>query len=220
MRATTALGDSVPHGTACDCTPYPQLTGADIARIAGHPVEASNDAVPGYRSADVLGQLEHDANVIGHVKNSEAVMVEVGANDVAYSSACTTNIACYEKKVPEIASNLDASVARIHKLTAGRRVAVVLLDYWSVWLGGEFAAEQGQTYVDAAAAVTTSVNDTIKAVAHATNAIYVDLRTAFRGPDNAWDETHLLAARRRSSECSRSYTRIAEAVAHAVIAFQ
>ena len=45
LTATAALGDSVPYGTACDCSPYPQLVGADIARVAGHSVETSNDAV-------------------------------------------------------------------------------------------------------------------------------------------------------------------------------
>jgi hypothetical protein len=47
----TALGDSVPHGSACNCTPYPQLTGAH---------HTSNDAVPGFTSTDVLHQTHAD----------------------------------------------------------------------------------------------------------------------------------------------------------------
>ena len=83
MTAITALGDSVPYGTACECTPYPRLTGSDVARVAGHPVETSNDAAPGYKSGDVLAQLDHDTNIMAHVEHSQAVTVEVGANDVA-----------------------------------------------------------------------------------------------------------------------------------------
>ena len=49
VTATTALGDSVPYGTACDCTPYPQLVGADVAHAAGHPVRITNAAVAGSR---------------------------------------------------------------------------------------------------------------------------------------------------------------------------
>jgi len=219
VTAITALGDSVPYGTACDCTPYPRLTGADVARVAGHPVGTSNDAVPGYRSGDVLGQLEHDPIVIRRIEHSQAVTVEVGANDVAYSSSCATNVACYEQKLPQITSNLNAIVARIHELTAGRRIAVVLLDYWSVWLGGQYATAQGPTYVDAARAVTASVNDTVQTTARATKSIYVDLRTAFRGPDDAGDETHLLAPDGEHPNAA-GHERIAEAVTQAVIASQ
>ena len=88
-------------------------------------------------------------------QNSHAVTVEVGANDVAYSSACATDVACYDQKLPQITSNLTAIVTRIPSWPPGTG-PVVLLDYWSVWLGGEYATAQGQAYVDAATAVTTA----------------------------------------------------------------
>ena len=211
----TALGDSVPYGTACECTPYPQLTGADITHAVAHPVDVANDSQPGYVTADVVNQLQHDPGVIGHVEKSEAVLVEIGANDVAYSNSCGTDVACYDEKIPEVHSNLDTIVFRIHELAHGHPVTIVLLDYWSVWLGGQYAEEQGPAYVDAADAVTTQVNDTIRSVAHATNSTYVDLRAAFRGPDAAWDETHLLAPDGDHPN-AEGHKRIAEAIAQVV----
>jgi lysophospholipase L1-like esterase len=62
-----------------------------------------------------------------------------------------------------------------------------------VWLGGSYAQQQGPAYVDAAAQVTASISNTIKTVAATTHCYFVDLRTAFKGPNQEYDETHLLA---------------------------
>ena len=188
-----ALGDSVPHGSACVCTPYPELTGVDLAAPPERRVTVANDAVGGYTTKDVLTQLQSDAAVVDRVRTSDVVELEVGANDVAYSASCGTSVACYEPTIPLVQKDLTDIVARIHELTAGRQVLVVLLDYWSVWLGGQYAAARGDAYVTAAANVTDQVNTAIKTTASTTNSTYVDLRTAFKGPDHTYDETHYLA---------------------------
>ena len=188
-----ALGDSVPYGSNCKCTPYPPLTASGLTAKTGQTVTAANDAVPGYTTSNVLHQLQSDTAVIDHVRRADAVEIEVGANDVAHSQACGTTVDCYAPKVPAIQANLDAIVASVHELTSGHKVLVVLLDYWSVWLGGQYAAAKGDAYVDAAATVTDDVNTAIKATAAKTGSAYVDLRTAFKGPDYAYDETHYLS---------------------------
>ncbi len=191
--SVVALGDSVPYGTNCNCTPYPPLTASGLTAENKGTVTAANDAVAGYTTSDVLHQLEADTGVVDHVRVADAVEIEVGANDVAYSNSCGTNPDCYAPKVPAIRANLDAIVARVHELVAGHKVLVVLLDYWSVWLGGQYAAAHGDAYVDAAAQVTADVNAAIKSTADKTHSAYVDLRAAFKGPDYAYDETHYLS---------------------------
>ena len=191
--SVVALGDSVPAGSGCGCTPYPQLSGEDLASPPERTVTVANDAVGGYTTDDVLAQLQGDAAVIDRVRTADVVEVEVGANDVGYSSSCGTSAACYQPTVPVIEKNLAAIVARVHELASGHQVLVVLLDYWSVWLGGQYAAAQGDAYVAAAAEVTGQVNDVIRSTASTTSSAYVDLRTAFKGPDHAYDETHYLA---------------------------
>ena len=183
----------MPYGSNCKCTPYPPLTASGLTAKTGQTVTAANDAVPGYTTSNVLHQLQSDTAVIDHVRRADAVEIEVGANDVAHSQACGTTVDCYAPKVPAIQANLDAIVARVHELTSGHKVLVVLLDYWSVWLGGQYAAAKGDAYVDAAATVTDDVNTAIKATAAKTGSAYVDLRTAFKGPDYAYDETHYLS---------------------------
>jgi lysophospholipase L1-like esterase len=189
-----ALGDSVPRGTNCDCRPYPPLTADGLTASSGHTVTATNDSVAGYTTSNVLRQLRSDRKVVGHVRAADVVEIEVGANDVPYSSACGTAVDCYAPRIPGIEKNLAAIVGRVHRLTSGHRVLVVLLDYWSVWLGGKYAAAKGDAYVAAAAQVTDEVNSVIRSTAADSGSAYVDLRAAFKGPDYAYDETHYLAS--------------------------
>jgi lysophospholipase L1-like esterase len=192
-RSIVALGDSVPYGTNCDCEPYPPLTASGLAAKTGQSVAAANDAVAGYTTSDVLHQVRSDAAVIDHLRTADVVEIEVGANDVAYSQSCGTNVDCYSPKIPVIETNLHAIEARVRELTSAHKVLVVLLDYWSVWLGGQYATAKGDAYVDAAATVTDDVNAAIRATAAKTGSAYVDLRAAFKGPDYVYDETHYLS---------------------------
>jgi len=194
VTAVTAVGDSVPYGTACHCAPYPELSSEDLSTAVSGDVRTFNNAVPGDTTGDVLSQLQHDQSTMADVAQSEVVLVEVGANDIAYSSQCGTDVSCYQPDLTDAVANLDQIVDRVRQLAAGRAVAIVLLDYWSVWLGGEYAAAQGAAYEQAATTLTQQLNAQIRAIAAASRSAYVDLRTAFRGPDDTWDETHLLAS--------------------------
>ena len=189
-----ALGDSVPRGTNCDCKPYPSLSADDLAAAAKRPVTATNDAVAGATSASVLGQLNSDSAVINHVRAASAIEIEIGANDVGQSKSCGTVVDCYDPRLPSLEKNLTAILSRARELTSGHKVAVVLIDYWSVWLGGRYAAAQGPAYVSAAAELTDRVDRIIKATAAETGSYYVDLRAAFKGPDYRYDETRFLSS--------------------------
>jgi len=189
-----ALGDSVPRGTNCDRTPYPPLSADGLMADSGQAVAATNDSVAGYTTSNVLHQLESDTAVIDHVRSADAVEIEVGANDVAYGQACGTSVDCYSPKIAPMEKNLASIVARVHDLTSGHKVLVVLLDYWSVWLGGQYAAAKGEAYVAAAEQVTDDVNASIKSVAGSSGSAYVDLRAAFKGPNYNYDETHYLSS--------------------------
>jgi lysophospholipase L1-like esterase len=191
--SVVALGDSVPYGSNCGCIPYPQLSASSLTMPATREVTATNDAVAGFTTEDVLTQLRSDPDVASHVRKAYVVEVEVGANDVAYSGSCGTRVACYQPEIPAMEHNLAEIIARVRELTAGHPVLLVLLDYWSVWLGGQYAEAQGSAYVEAADAVTGQVNTVIKATAGESGSAYIDLRAAFKGPDYEFDETHYLS---------------------------
>jgi lysophospholipase L1-like esterase len=192
-RSIVALGDSVPRGTNCDCRPYPPLTADGLTASSGHTVTASNDSVAGYTTSNVLRQVESNNDVIDHLRSADVVEIEVGANDVGYSNACGTSVECYAPQIPTIEKNLAAIVGRVRELASGHKMLVVLLDYWSVWLGGQYAAAKGEAYVSAAEEMTDRVNTVIKSTAAKSGSAYVDLRAAFKGPSYAYDETHYLS---------------------------
>jgi len=191
---TVALGDSVPRGTNCHCTPYPQLIADQLSKTSGETVTAANDSVAGYTTANVLRQVTSDRSVIQHLRSAGAIEIEIGANDVPYTSACGTTVSCYAARVPVMKTRLTAIVRRIRAVTSRHRADVVLLDYWSIWLGGEYAAAKGPKYVAAAEEMTARVNAAIRSVAARTGSGYVDVRAAFKGPSYTYDETHYLSS--------------------------
>lgn len=183
-----ALGDSVPSGTACGCAPYPVMA---ASAIGGAGVD--DDAVAGYRTTDVLTQLTSDTRTIEHVREADAVLIEVGANDVSYTPECGASYSCYAPELDAAGQNVLAIVTRVRQLTADRPVTIVLLDYWNVWLGGKYAQAKGAAYVQTADALTLQLRDAIRSIAAAAHTTYADVRVAFRGPDDDQDETPLLA---------------------------
>jgi lysophospholipase L1-like esterase len=156
-------------------------------------VTATNDSVAGYTTKNVLSQLNKNQDVINHVMTADVVEIDVGANDVAYNPTCGTSVDCYAPNVPTMKENLLSIVRRTQSLVSGHKHLLVLLDYWSVWLGGEYAASKGQAYVAAAEEMTDRVNSAIKSTASKTGSAYVDLRAAFKGPSYSYDETHYLS---------------------------
>jgi lysophospholipase L1-like esterase len=170
------------------------LTASYLTVSDRREVKATNDAVGGFTSADVVKQLHSDPDVVSDVANADVVEIEIGANDVAYSGSCGTSVACYQPMISSTERNLDQIVARVHQLTEGRPIQLILLDYWSVWLGGRYADAEGPVYVGAVASVTDQLNTVIKRTAVDTDSSYVDLRAILKGQDYDSDETRYLAS--------------------------
>ena len=193
-RSIVALGDSVPSGYRCNCTPYPQLSATGLAASTGQSVTATNDAVAGYTTSDVLRQLSSDDAAVDAVRKADVVEINVGANDVPYNkNSCGTTVDCYAPLVAPMQKNLAAIVSRIHALGSGHKVLVVLLDYWSIWLGGTYARDKGDAYVSAAREMTDQVDAAIKTTATQSGSAFVSERRAFKGPSFGYIESHYLA---------------------------
>jgi len=75
-----ALGDSVPSGYACDCSPFPETYGSLLRSRTGAHVVVDNRAVGGLDTAGLIAQL-HTPDMENAVRRSDVFLVTVGAND-------------------------------------------------------------------------------------------------------------------------------------------
>src|SRR4029450_1774907 len=125
---------------------------------------------------DVLDQVGHDTRGAGAVKDADVIEIEIGANDIGYSAECGSSVDCYAPSIPHMEQNLRTIVDRARTLTAGHPALVVLLDYWAVWLGGQYAQAKGPAYGEASATITDEVDTEIKAVAPQTGSTSCDTR--------------------------------------------
>ena len=156
---------------------------------------ATNHAVAGYTTTDVLKQLSSDSTLIDQVRKADAVEINIGANDVPYNpKTCGTSVACYAPLVSPMQKNLVKLISRVRELASGHKVLVVLLDYWSIWLGGTYARNKGHSYVSAARQMTAQVDAAIKTTASQNGSTYVSERRAFKGPSFGYIESHYLAS--------------------------
>ncbi len=193
--SVVALGDSVIAGTACRCVAYVDLYAEALRRRLGVAVQARNLGAPAQTSADVLAQLSPGGTASVAVSSADVVVLTIGANDFAPSSACDScadTAAGYAVQLRSLRGNLVDTLGLVKRLGHGHPARVLLTGYWNVWLDGAVASRLGNSYVRLAAAVTQRTNAVLAAVAAASGARYVDLFSAFKGAGDR-DDTALLA---------------------------
>ncbi|BEP14567.1 hypothetical protein acdb102_28780 [Acidothermaceae bacterium B102] len=189
-----ALGDSVPAGTACACTPFPTLYAADVAQLSGRATTSVNLAKPGLTSAGLLTQLSPGTVAAADLAQASVITVTIGANDFAYQpSAQCPQLSCYEAQLAAMRGNVAALLRLIAGARGSRPTAVIILGYWEVWEDGQVGAGRGSDYMKVNDALTAGVNRGLAAVASAGTATYVNLQAAFH-PSPGEDDTDLLAS--------------------------
>lgn len=196
-RATlrvVGLGDSVPSGGACGCTPYVQLAARRIGALQGRPVSVVN-----WASADDTHRLLRTVSspaVRRQLAPSELVIVQAGANNfsAARISACSDRIErCYGPQIRAMRRRLSTALSRIYHLQRNARAEVVAVGYWNVFRDGAVGRSLGPAYVRGSDRLTRRVNAAIEVAAHAAGARYIDGYRPFKGAGSR-DCTALLAA--------------------------
>lgn len=202
VHAVLALGDSVPSGRSCGCSPFPQTYGDELAARTGSRVTVDNRAVSGIDTADLAAQLA-TAPVRDAVRRSDVVLLTIGANDFGdhhdevVSGACAQgNRDCVADELDELRAHLASALRTIHVLRAGAAAptTVLVTGYWNVFEDGDVARRAfGSSGLAEALRLTRRANAVIRTVTVAAGDRYVDLLAAFQDAAGR-DVTALVAA--------------------------
>src|SRR6478736_4253414 len=194
-----ALGDSVPSGHACGCSPFPETYGSLLSRRTGARVTVDNRAVSGLQTADVIDQLR-DPDVASAVRRADVFLVTIGANDFGdhhdqvVGGACGAgDTDCVSDELDSMGAHLASVLARIRALRDGRPTSVLVTGYWNVFEDGDVARRAyGTSGLQASLRLTQRANAVIESVSAAAGARYVDLYGPFE--QSGRDVTALMAA--------------------------
>jgi lysophospholipase L1-like esterase len=197
-----ALGDSVTSGGPCDCTPFPQRYGEEIAHVRGVRTSTQNLGVGGLDSQGLLAMLRDRRSPVWRaVGEADIDLVTIGANDFSdqhhnvTSGRCLGRVGteCVSDELATLQRNVAAVVTRIRGLRGHRRTAVLVTGYWNVFEDGAVARRSFRhNGVRATKRLTVLANDEIRRAARRSGATYVDLYEPFEGPPTRGDPTRLL----------------------------
>ncbi|MGK2352032.1 SGNH/GDSL hydrolase family protein [Cutibacterium sp. V947] len=194
---TAGFGDSVPQGNACSqCTTFIERVGTDVARRAGVRACVDNESVSGYKTTDVLTQLEA-RNTKTLLQTVDLAIVTIGANDfdvdTIVARCARADQSCVKGDVDAVTRRVRTILQRIKAGMPTPGATVVVTGYWNVGMDGKVGRQQGDDYVHVTDTITTVFNAQVEDIADEVGAVYVDVRTPFKGADGTRDDTGLLA---------------------------
>lgn len=191
------FGDSVPAGSHCGCTPFPDRYARKVGVRLGRSVTMTSYAFGGAVASDVMDQLS-TARVQRAVRRSGTALIMVGANDFA---GAFSDVLAHRRRAadafPPVADRVQrrvtAEVRQIQQLSPG--IHVIVLGYWNVMKDGAVGLRTYGTWGEAKAVRATLDADAgLHEAAVATHSTYVSTYYPFKGWDGSSDPTPLLAA--------------------------
>jgi acyl-CoA thioesterase-1 len=191
------LGDSVPYGSACNCTPFGVTYARVLAQHLQRNVSTSNFARSGATTASLKAQLS-EGSLQSVIRGATTVLIMVGANDFASTFSSDQQGQCPENCYDSLAqstklavADIVATVQHIHQSP----VSIILLDYWNIEKDGAVARQQYDSAgITKSLNATSYANDAIYAAAVARHVGFESTRDTLRGPNDDTDPTPDLAS--------------------------
>jgi acyl-CoA thioesterase-1 len=194
--SVVVLGDSVPYGSACGCTPFGPVYARMLSERLHRTVTSTNLARSGATTGSLQAQLG-TASVQSGIRGATTVVIMIGANDFAGAfrrdQLGTCAGGCYGSTAQGVKLALSAIVDRVQQIHRSA-VSVVLLDYWNVVEDGAVARQDyGPSGVLKSLNATSYANAAIHAAAVSRHTGFGSTRIAFRGDNDDLDPTPNLA---------------------------
>ena len=142
---TVGLGDSVPQGSACrQCVTFIERVGTDMAHRASVRASVGNESVSGYKTTDVLTQLESPGTRT-LLKTADLAIVTIGANDFdvdkIVARCAHADASCVEGDVDAVIRRVRTILERIKAAMTTPDATVVVTGYWNVGMDGKVGRE-------------------------------------------------------------------------------
>lgn len=190
------LGDSVPAGLNCDCTPFGEQVAQRLGQLQHRPFETKNLAVSGSLTDELIQQLAID-DTKQAIATADLVIIQSGANDFDEAELtdqkCAGSDECFASQLALTKQHLNDIVSSVKALLTIPTARVEVLGYWNLFMDGDSARGEGDAYAAASERLTRAFNRMVAEVARVNRVVVPDVFAAFKGIDGGTNPTRLLA---------------------------
>ncbi len=160
----------------------------------GHEVVVTNAARNGSSSADWVAAVKSDPGLRSQLEQADIVAIglggsELNAGDDAFASGSCKDVACYDAPLETWTTNLEAIVAEVARIRAGKPTAIRAITMMNGLTGAEDVIPPFLASVATKVGVYQAhgFNKATCAILEAHDGACADLLTAFNGPDGTGD---------------------------------
>lgn len=160
----------------------------------GHEVAVTNAAQNGSSSADWAAAVMDDAGLRAQLEHADIVAIglggsELNAGDDAFASGSCKDVACYDAPLQTYKTNLEAIVAEVARIRAGKPTVIRGITMMNGLTGAEDMIPPFLASVATKVGVYQAhgFNKATCEILEAHDGACADLLTAFNGPDGSGD---------------------------------
>ena len=173
------LGDSIADAANCmPCVSYVDLVGRSAVAKLGRAVNVKNlSRTTGLTSSGLLALVATDGRFRRSLAAADIVTISIGNNETC---AGADTESCWDRAIPRVRRNVDATLSIIHSLRRGQPTAIRVTGLFNQ-APGHPAAPKARGFQAYFAQKIASMNEALCSAARSNGALCVDLVRSFNG---------------------------------------